>query len=147
MVVLTGNVSFPQGYRLDFNEPSDFWGGCPSTVVPDPGEHVWGALWRLTNVDLNNLDRQEGVPEMYLPFDPDVQMPDGENVSCRCYMLVNQPVKRKPLPLDRRPSKSYLQTMLLGAKESNLPSDYCKLLEDIPDNGNDGPIMPWSNHH
>lgn len=116
-------------------------------MVPDPEEHVWGVLWQLNDVDLSNLDRQEGVPEMYLPFDPIIQMPDDKKVLCRCYMLVNQPDKRNPLPLDRRPSKSYLHTILLGAKESNLPAEYCKRLEEIPDNGNDGPIMPWSNHH
>lgn len=131
---------------MDFNEFSQFWGGCPSTVVPDPEEQVWGALWQLNSTDLKNLDQQEGVPKMYLSFEPNVIL-DGKNVSCRCYTLVNQPIKQVPLPPNRRPSKAYLETILLGAKESNLPSDYLKFLEELPDNGNHGPIMPWSKHH
>jgi len=133
------------GYRLDFNEFSSFWEGCPSTVVPDPNEHVWGALWQLNTSDLSNLDQQEGVNmKMYLPFEVDIVTPNGDKVLSRCYKLVNQPlVKQIPLPLDRRPSKAYLETILLGAKETGLPLDYLQFLNEILDNGKNGPKMPW----
>lgn len=93
-----------------------------------------------------NLDRQEGVDKkIYVPFEVNILTPDGENILSRCYMLVNQPlIKQKPLPLDRRPSKAYLETIILGASESGLPSDYLNSLNEILDNGNDGPSMPWS---
>ncbi|CAH1726473.1 unnamed protein product [Aphis gossypii] len=133
-------------HRLDFNEFSNFWEGCPSTVVPDPKEHVWGALWQLNSSDLSNLDRQEGVDiNMYLPFEVNIETPNGDNVLSRCYKLVNQPlVKQIPLPPNRRPSKAYLETILLGANETGLPSDYLQFLNEILDNGHDGPKMPWS---
>ncbi|KAL4090816.1 hypothetical protein QTP88_025587 [Uroleucon formosanum] len=132
-------------FRLDFNEFSNFWGGCPSTVVPDPEEHVWGVLWQLNTSDLSNLDQQEHVEkELYVPFEVNIVMPNGDNVLSRCYRLVNQPVKQIPLPLNRRPSKAYLETILLGANESSLPLDYLQFLNEILDNGNDGPKMPWS---
>lgn len=137
-------IIFLKGFRLDFNKFSSRWDGCPSTVVPDTEEHVWGTLWQLSTNDLKNLDRQEGVSQkMYLPFDANITY-NGKNVLCRSYMLVNQPIKQVPLPLDRRPSKSYLETMILGANESCLPSEYLKFLNEIPDNGKDGPTMPWS---
>lgn len=114
-------------------------------MVPDVEEHVWGTLWQLNMSDLAHLDRQEGVyKQIYSPFEVNVTRIDGKNVSCRCYKLVNQPIKEVPLPLNRRPSKAYLDTMIRGANESCLPSDYLKFLNEIPDNGKDGPIMPWS---
>lgn len=70
--------------------------------------------------------------------------PDGENILCRCYKLVQQPTKQIPIPHERRPSKAYLETIILGARENNLPLDYLQFLSEIPDNGNDGPKMPWS---
>lgn len=135
---------FPKGYRLDFNIFSRTWDGSPSTVVPDVDGHVWGALWRLNVGDMDSLDQQENVADnVYTPFQPDVVMPDGKNVTCRCYKLVDQPDKEYPLPLERRPSRAYLRTIQLGACESNLPSEYLKFLSEIPVNGKDGPSMPW----
>lgn len=98
--------------------------------------------------DLDNLDRQEGVGDkIYLPFEVNILTPNDKNLLCRSYMLVNQPVKQIPLPLERRPSKAYIETILLGAKENNLPLEYLKFLDAIPDNGKNGPKMPWSNYH
>lgn len=128
---------------MDFNGYSSYWDGCPATVVPDDA-NVWGVVWTLNTSDLENLDQQEGVADgIYMPFNTKVVTPDEVTLSCRSYMLVNQPNKETPLPFDRRPSKSYLNTILLGAKENRLPLDYCKTLGEIPDNGNDGPSMPW----
>lgn len=133
-----------QGYRLDFNTVSRTWAGSPSTVVPDDESHVWGALWKLSISDMESLDKQEGVGiNKYEPFEATVVTPDGKNVSCRCYKLVDQPQKVVPLPPERRPSKAYIRTILIGAKESNLPLEYIKFLSEIPNNGKDGPSMPW----
>lgn len=138
---------FSKGYRLDFNNisiPSNFWDGSPSTVVPDVENHVWGAIWKMNISDMDSLDRQEGVHDnIYSTFQPEVITPDGKNVSCRCYKLVNQPIKEFPLPPERRPSKAYLKTIILGANESNLPCEYITFLNEIPENGKDGPSVPW----
>lgn len=143
--IFLNNNYFLKGFRLDFNTYSKTWNGCPSTVVPDPENHVWGVLWQLDMKDLDNLDQQEGVPKKrYLPFEANITTPDGEIVLCRSYMLVNQPIKQIPLPQERRPSKTYLETIVLGANESNLPFEYIKFLNEIPNNGKEGPKMPWS---
>lgn len=130
-----------KGYRLDFNTFSRMWDGSPSTVVPDVENHVWEALWQLEIKDMKSLDKQEG--KKYEPFEATVVTPDGKNVSSRCYKLFDQPEKIIPLPLERRPSKAYIRTILIGAKESNLPSEYLKFLNEIPNNGKDGPSQPW----
>lgn len=48
---------FFKNYRLDFNYQSDRWHGAAATVVPDPGEHLWGAIWEIRNEDLTSLDK------------------------------------------------------------------------------------------
>ncbi|XP_050536306.1 gamma-glutamylcyclotransferase-like [Daktulosphaira vitifoliae] len=134
------------GYRLDFNGPkSNFWKGSPATVVPDTDEYVWGSVWKLNISDLQNLDKQEGVPQkLYIPFETNIELSIGQTILCRSYMLNNLPQKETILPPERRPSEAYLETILLGAKESNLPSEYIEKLKLIPHNNCRGPIMPWS---
>lgn len=126
---------------MDFDLQSRFWDGSVATIVPDETEHVWGAVWKLDVSDMKNLDKQEAN---YLSFEANVLMSDGNFTLCRSYMLKNQPIKQIPLPHNRRPSKMYLKTIRLGANESDLPLDYIKYLNDIPDNGREGPILAWS---
>lgn len=132
-------------FRLDFNGQSRKWEGSPSTVVEDKDEHVWGAIYQLENSNMASLDKQEGVSiQQYVPFDANVITSDNKILVCRCYKLVKQPTKQTPIPLERRPSKSYKETMLLGAKENSLPEQYIRFIAEIPDNGKSGPSMPWS---
>ncbi|VVC31616.1 Hypothetical protein CINCED_3A004489 [Cinara cedri] len=126
-------------YRLDFSRYSKKWDGSVATVVPDHTEYVWGVLWQLNKTDMANLDKQEGVGHgVYKVFNATVTF-DEKNETCRCYMLVEQPKKENPIPPERRPSKAYLRTMINGANESNIPLDYVQFLNDIPNNGKDGP--------
>ena len=52
-----------QGYKLAFDYPQDIehrdrtWHGCPATIMSSPGDHVWGAVWRIQTDQLPNLDR------------------------------------------------------------------------------------------
>lgn len=139
---------FFKEYRLDFSRFSKKWDGSVATVVPDSKEYVWGVLWQLSMDDMASLDKQEGVREndkgVYKAFNANIVTSDGMNVTCRSYMLVKQPEKQVPLPVERRPSKAYKQTILNGARESNIPLDYLEELEKILDNGKDGPINLYS---
>nr|CAD7601832.1 unnamed protein product [Timema genevievae] len=117
-----------RNYRLDFNAPSyKTWGGCPATIVPHKNKHVWGAVWEIDKASLPDLDRQEGVHEgIYFPIQVNVTSPHGEVFECVSYQLVNTPPfldEGESLPLHRRPSQIYLQVIIGGAKESQLPAD------------------------
>ena len=135
-----------QGYRLDFSvPPSKRWGGAPATVVPDPGEHVWGAVWALDMADRDSLDDQEGVQGgWYDVFNATVETPAGEQLLCRSYRMHVEPAKEHPLPASRQPSHIYKRVVLAGARESRLPQDYIDHLEAIPDNGSHGIDPPIS---
>lgn len=126
-------------HRLDFGYDSKLWKGKVATIVPDEGEHIWGAVWRINMENMKDLDRQEEVERnIYQPIDVRVQTENSENITCRCYMLTNQPVKipkGDSVPLERRPSISYLNVIINGAIESGLPDYYIEKLRTIEHNG------------
>nr|CAH7763711.1 unnamed protein product [Callosobruchus chinensis] len=126
-------------YRLDFVGNSTLWNGAPSTIVPHPGKHVWGALWILDNADKDNLDRQEGVDKnIYFPLEVQVTSRDGKVMTARTYREtaeIAEYVDLSKLPDERCPSATYLKTILKGAKESSLPDEYQEFLRGIRHNG------------
>lgn len=84
--------------------------------------------------------RQEGVSEkIYQPLNISVETPSGEIIQCRVYQLVEAPPKlseNAKIPYERLPSSTYLQTIIQGAIESNLPNEYISYLESMKHNGN-----------
>ncbi|TGZ44732.1 Gamma-glutamylcyclotransferase [Temnothorax longispinosus] len=90
----------------------------------------------------STLDKQEGVQDdIYHPMTVNVETPDGTTLTCRVYQQCNNPkeyIKPENYPMDRRPSPLYLNMILKGAEENNLPTDYMKFLKTIPHNGYKG---------
>ncbi|KAJ9592008.1 hypothetical protein L9F63_001447 [Diploptera punctata] len=132
-----------KNYRLDFGFPfSRRWGGCPATIVPHDGKHVWGAVWEICQSNMSDLDRQEGVNEnTYFPIEVFVEAPNGSNFKCRSYQLSSTAEgleHEEPLPKERQPSEVYITVIKKGAEESKLPPDYVELLKNIPHNGSKG---------
>jgi len=37
------------------------WCGASATVIPSPGDHVWGVVWLIKWSEVGDLDKQEGV--------------------------------------------------------------------------------------
>ncbi|KOC68610.1 Gamma-glutamylcyclotransferase [Habropoda laboriosa] len=132
------DVGFLKNFRLDFLTHSKRWGGCSATIVPTENYAVWGAIWELHGCNRSTLDKQEGVADkLYFPLLVDVETSTGKLLRCRVYQQCNKPnehLKLCTLPKHRRPSPLYLETILKGAKESQLPHDYIKFLETIPHN-------------
>lgn len=137
-------------YRLDFANAaankelySPNWNGCPATIIECPGSVVHGAVWRINDEDIDELDRQEGVEcGIYKPISVKVLVEiEGElaKVACRTYKLVHNP--STPLdpakrPFERQPSQTYLTVILNGAEETGLPADYIEFLKSFKHNGN-----------
>ncbi|XP_059621994.1 gamma-glutamylcyclotransferase-like isoform X1 [Phlebotomus argentipes] len=132
-----------KNHRLDFFYYATRWGGAPSTVVPAPGENVWGAIWEIDMENLDSLDKQEGVHRgVYQPLSLPIETPRGETLICRVYQLVNNPddypVKNGVRIEERKPSYSYIQVLINGAIESGLPEYYVEFLKSVEHNGNLG---------
>lgn len=124
------------GYRLEFDNyiPGKAWHGASATITKAQGEHVWGVIWTLDESHRATLDSQEGVDEgIYEAFSVDVTSPKGEVIGCRTYSLLKRGSQ------DRRPSPQYLDVIIRGAIEHNLPSEYIDKLKRIEHNGYAGP--------
>ncbi|XP_045495384.1 gamma-glutamylcyclotransferase-like [Colias croceus] len=126
-------------HQLDFIKYSDHWRGSSATIVPTENAHVWGAVWRIQNKDMPALDWQEGVEtNWYFPKTVDIETLDGTIVQCRTYQQTINPPPRKEdeeIPNERRPSITYLECIMKGAMECNLPKEYLIKLKKIPHNG------------
>ncbi|XP_043498132.1 gamma-glutamylcyclotransferase-like [Polistes fuscatus] len=131
-----------KNYRLDFITYSKRWGGAAATIVPTENSSVWGAIWELDQCNLSTLDCQEGVMDnIYFPLTVDVETPSGDVLKCRVYQQTIVPanyIKPMCLPIERLPSPLYLETIIKGAQESQLPDSYIQFLKMISHNGFNG---------
>lgn len=131
-------------YRLDFTMYAKGWKGAVATIVPTEGKTVWGAIWKIASEEMRKLDKQEGVDSgAYFPHEVDIELPNGGKLKCRTYQQSNQPkqyVKLSKLPVDRRPSPVYLNVIIEGARESDLPEYYQVFLQTIAHNEYKGEV-------
>ncbi|XP_047026346.1 gamma-glutamylcyclotransferase-like [Helicoverpa zea] len=129
-------------YRLDFLKYSQFWGGPVGTLVPTANAHVWGVIWRLHKDDLENLDNQKDIDtrKFYVKY-LEVLTPYMGTFRCRTYIQKVNPLprgNRDIIPVERWPSWSYKQVILMGAREHGLPNHYIRFLRKLKDNGDEG---------
>jgi len=133
-VIDTEIVELP-GWKLAFTVYSDTWNGGVGDIIPDPKGKVEGILYTIPTENLKNLDHYEGrnvednlevgmYRRQYLP----VKKSDcWETVLT---YLVNRTIEYKST-VDLKPSKDYLETIILGAKEHGLSEGYLNLLKNI----------------
>ncbi|KAJ2948137.1 hypothetical protein O0L34_g9937 [Tuta absoluta] len=135
------------GWRLDFQSLPKLqrWNGAVATIVKDESATVFGNLWRISNEESDNLDRQEGVPLNYYKREQVnfVMFRNNVTVSGWTYVMVDQPLKTPPekIPLPRRPSRTYLQVILFGAIASYIPVSHIEYIQRFPHNGKIAPSV------
>lgn len=64
---------------------------------------------------------------------------DGDVIECRLYQMTDLPLNKVKLkdptiPFERKPSKTYISTIVKGAEESKLPEKYVEFLKKIVHN-------------
>ena len=122
-------------FRSIIREPfANVWKGATATIEAKEGATVWGAVWSMDKEQVPALDRQE---QCYQPTEVTVVSSDGERLRCRTYAQTSNP------PFDPsvdRPSPQYLQCIIDGAKECNLPESYVAELETVQHNGYSGEV-------
>ncbi|KAM3967634.1 gamma-glutamylcyclotransferase [Aphomia sociella] len=129
-------------YRLDFIRYSMFWGGPNATIVPTANAHVWGIIWRLNNDDRTSLDNQKGVDikKYYVKY-IQVLTPYMGMFTCRAYIQKINSLPRgdnDDIPVERWPSWTLRQVMVLGAIEHEIPQYYIEYLKKLKHNGEEG---------
>ncbi|NOZ25889.1 MAG: gamma-glutamylcyclotransferase [Nitrospirae bacterium] len=115
-----------KGYRLDFVLRSERWGGGVAGIVPAPGEEVEGVLYRISSDDLERLDGFESVDRgRYYREKVRVDLPDGSTAEAWVYFP--NPDPDGPFP----PSRTYLETIIEGAREQGLSAEFIERLEKL----------------
>ncbi|MFQ5695852.1 MAG: gamma-glutamylcyclotransferase family protein [Terriglobia bacterium] len=110
-------------YELNFDKVSRGGTGT-GNLVPADGKVVYGVLYRVSAQQLRALDRFEGVPEHYRRSQVTVVDGQGTKVGAQVYLARKV---RKGL----KPDRLYLQRIIQGAEEHNLPGDYIEQLKRI----------------
>ncbi|CAH2102303.1 unnamed protein product [Euphydryas editha] len=128
--------------RLDFIRHSNFWEGPTATVVPTANAHMWGVIWRMHTNNISALNEQEGVErKIYYPAYVNVLTPYLGSFNCLIYIQKVNPLPigyNDEIPIERWPSWTYKEVIILGALEHQLPEYYIQMLEKIKNNGGKG---------
>jgi cation transport regulator ChaC len=109
------NASLPN-YEVRFNKKVR-GGTAGANIQPAQGKTVHGVLYKIEESAFRSLDRYEGVPDHYRRIEVQVTPEGGQPVPAQIYIA--QKVEK-----GLRPSAPYLQAMLDGAGEHNLPASY-----------------------
>jgi gamma-glutamylcyclotransferase len=109
------NASLPN-YEVRFNKKVR-GGTAGANIQPAQGKIVHGVLYKIDEGALRSLDRYEGVPDHYRRIEVQVTPEGGQPVPAQIYIA-------SKVEKGLRPSAPYLQAMLDGAGEHNLPASY-----------------------
>ncbi|HDN19555.1 MAG TPA: gamma-glutamylcyclotransferase [Candidatus Acetothermia bacterium] len=112
------------GYSLVFNKEANDGSGY-ANICPQRDSVVYGVLYALTEDELQKLDQYEGVPCHYRRIILRVETKEGPQ-HAECYVAVEDKVKE-----GLKPRKDYLQHLIQGAKEHNLPEEYILKLRNV----------------
>ncbi len=114
--VLEERPAHVENYELVFNKKSR-GGSATANIRPAPGKTVHGVLYKIPESAFRSLDRFEGVPEHYRRIEVAVTEGTGKKIAAQAYIATK-------VEKGLRPAPHYLQTILDGAAEHGLPSDY-----------------------
>ena len=104
------------------------WDGAQETVIPSPGRDVWGVVYQLSSRDSDRLDvwqdaRMDGNGAY---FHYPARVIDAEE-QLHTVLLYKKDILGEPT----KPSREYLDFIIRGAVENDLPSDYVAALQSM----------------
>ncbi len=117
------------GHKIAFFGYSETWDGGEESLIPAPGEDLWGVVYRLSFKDADRLDawqdiRLDGNGSHFL-YPACVKSQEGRSLPV---LLIKKNVLGEPQP----PSADYLRYILAGAASHGLPAGYIDALKRIP---------------
>ena len=116
-----------ENYELVFNKKAR-GGTATANIRPAPGKTVEGVLYKIPESAFRSLDRFEGAPVHYRRTE--LSVVDEEGKKCGAQVYIATKVEK-----GLRPAAHYLQTILAGAQEHNLPADYIEKIKSAAQNG------------
>jgi hypothetical protein len=121
-------VSKLPDHQLAFFGYSAVWDGAEESVIPALGQDVWGVVYDLSSSDRERLDdsqdaRLDGSGD-YFHSPAKVTDQQGKVYTVLLYKKDNQGTPQKP-------SQEYLNFIVQGAVDHQLPSDYVEQLRGM----------------
>lgn len=118
-----------RGHRLHFPLYSaSTWKGAVASLEPCEGADVWGVLYDLTDDHVAALDRHEGLDRTPPRYRRAGLTVDQAGIGIAAFTYLGLP---DDMLVEPRPSRRYLEAILMGARARGLPSDYVAVLEAI----------------
>ena len=119
------------GYRIAFNKRGT-GGTGKANIVPDQTGTVWGVVYRCSPEALNEMDQYEGVSGgHYARKTVRVRVDSGDELEAVTYVA-----GRTFIDDSLTPSPEYLQTILRGAREHDLPDEYIRSVQELGNRSN-----------
>jgi gamma-glutamylcyclotransferase (GGCT)/AIG2-like uncharacterized protein YtfP len=119
-------VACLKDYRFAFNKRGSR-GEVYANVMASPGDVVWGVIYLCDGPTMDGVDRYEGVGSGdYLRQTLRVETRDGETVLAEIYLA-----GESFLATTGRPTPSYLQQIVSGAKHHGLSEEYIRGIERL----------------
>ena len=111
------------GWRLAFHKRgADGSGKCDAVRTGHPDDRMWGALDRLTDEQMEELDRHEAG------YDRRTVAVTFEEGTARAMLYV---ARRDRIDPKLRPYHWYRELVLAGARELELPREYVASIEEV----------------
>lgn len=114
-----------EGYTLCFSVYSKSWKGGVADIREMEGSRVYGAVYLITEEQLNMLDRYEGVPNTYMRRKVKVITEDGV-IDAITYVATNPKGYVKP-------SIEYLSNIIKGLRQHGYDENVIKEVKRIAD--------------
>jgi len=123
--------AYLENHRLGFTLYSKLtWKGGVADIVPEVGSRVWGAIYELTEEQLEKIDPYEGYEKdrapkenFYNRMEVDVFDEKGAKIRCLTYQAEVGDEKMRKF-LYNRPSKKYYDVIRKGGVEQCLPQEF-----------------------
>ena len=124
-----------ENHRLGFTILSKTWKGGVADIVPEAGSKVWGAIYELTEQQLEKIDHYEGYKKgrdpkknFYNRLQVEVVDKRGVKQPCITYQAeVGDEKKRKCLY--HRPSEQYCEVIRKGGEDHGLAKEFFEHLK------------------
>jgi hypothetical protein len=111
-------------YKLTFDRTGSFRPGGVANIQPAPGSRVYGVLWRISPVDLRDLDeiqdRRAYSRQPFTAYSLTGKRYDG----CLAYSAI-------PDRVDGDPDAEHLNSLIEAARDAGLPAEYVAELESM----------------
>lgn len=115
-------LGFIENYILKFNKESTDGSGKANIEEKD-GYKVWGVFYKISETDYLTLHEkfEKGYDQVHLSG-----ISENKIINSKSFMASPNRIENS-----LKPTEDYINTIIKGAKEKNLPIDYILLLEEF----------------